>query len=921
MNQTESGDSPEVAAYPSHWEADVVLRDGTPTHVRPIRPSDKDLLQTFHMGQSERSTYMRFFAAMARLSDRDLSRFTETDNVDRVAIVATLIQPDGTEAIIGVARFDRIEGDEAEVAFNISDHLQGRGLGSVLLEHISAAAREMGIRKFSAEVLPQNGRMLSVFREAGYAQSQFVDDGVVTVTVDLDPTSQSLQVMAEREYRAESKSMERLYSPNRVLLIGSLTDQPNPEEMRLAQAALASGIGVRGEEKLHVVGLSPVAIRDAQGRHGKPDNFIHHERLHDLAQAGETFDLAVLAVADTAVAPVLRELRALGVHAAVILAGGFAEKGEAGLALQREVIRIAHSAGIRIIGPSSYGLFSNSAAAPFNASLVPNIPRHGSTGLFCQSSAIAVTLMATVLRRNLGVSTFLAAGNRADISGNDLMQFWQEDHSSKAVGMYLESIGNPRKFARIARRLSQKKPVVVVTAGQSGYAVPRGHAVSPTNAPRQALDQMFRQSGVLRAQNTHELVDTLQFFETQPLPAGPRVGIIASSEALAAIAAEASFAAGLTVTEHVHVIRSMDLESEARGVLKQIYSPDACDVVLIAHVPTIGDFPADVAQVIAREAHRTSKPTLVSVYGLHGVTPEFTWAQDGKEVSVPAYSTPEDAVRTLKNVVDYANWSRSEQSERVHFEDIDKRRVEEILHEVEPGSVPARTAERMLAAYGINVWGSTLVASIDEAIESAELLGYPVVLKSSAEALRHRADLGGVRLNIANAAELRADWIEMNREVAKHLGNTPDGGSADHAVATFEVQKMAPTGVAVVVRSQEDPLYGPVISFGLSGDAVDLLGDISYRVPPVTLNDVSEMVRSIKAAPKLFGYKGLPPVDTEALENLIARVSLFSDDHPQIQSLELYPVIVGPEGCAAISAKIVVAPAQRKDGMRRALPL
>ncbi|WP_435300225.1 GNAT family N-acetyltransferase [Timonella sp. A28] len=366
MQPTEqsSDDIAYSAPYPEHWEADVVLRDGTPVHVRPIRPSDKDALQAFHVAQSERSIYFRFFSAMERLSEKDLSRFTETDNTDRVALIATLTRHHAAEAIVGVARFDRIAPDEAEVAFNISDTLQGRGLGSVLLEHVAAAAREVGVRKFYAEVLPQNGKMLSVFKEAGYQQAQTVDDGIVTVTVDLDPTEQSVHVMAQREYRAEARSMQRLYAPNKILLIGSLTDEPTPEEIRLATGALASGIGVKGDEKLHVVGLPPGFIREAQDRGEQADNFVHYPSLEDLIATGQSFDLAVLTIPDSAVAQVLMELAPLGVHAAVLLTGGFAENGTLGLALQREVIRVAHSAGIRIIGPASLRAIFKHSTAP-----------------------------------------------------------------------------------------------------------------------------------------------------------------------------------------------------------------------------------------------------------------------------------------------------------------------------------------------------------------------------------------------------------------------------------------------------------------------------------------------------------------------------------------------------------------------------
>lgn len=903
----------EGFSYPTHWEADVVLRDGSPAHVRPIRPDDKYALQQFHVAQSERSTYMRFFAAMERLSDRDLTRFTETDNVDRVAIVATTTR-DGAEAIVGVARFDRIDHDEAEVAFNISDGLQGRGLGSVLLEHIAAAAREVGVRRFYAEVLPQNGRMLSVFREAGYSQAQFEEDGIVEVTVDLNPTAQSLQVMAEREHHAESLSMRRLFSPSRVLVIASLTDEPTPEELRLATGALASGIGVKGKELVHVVGMSRVQVRDAQDRHGMADNFRHHTSLQEVLDSGLTFDIAMLAVADTAVAPLVSELATLGVHGVVLLASGFAERGSSGLRLQREAIKAAHSAGIRIIGPASYGLFSNTAEVPFNASIAPELPRSGSTGLFAQSTAVAVALLSTALRRNLGVSNFLGAGNRADISGNDMMQFWLTDASTHAVGMYLESIGNPRKFSRIARRLSRTKPVVVVTAGKSGYVVPRGHAVVHTQAPKETLDQMLSQSGVIRARNTHELADVLQYFAHQPMPQGKRVGILASSESLAAVAAEAAESAGLIATKHVYVVRSMDLGNNMQGALDELYADDACDVVLITHVPTLGEFPIDAAEQIACAAASAGRPTVASILGLRGVTQELTVEREGVSYSVPAYSTPEDAIRALEHVTGYATWVGEEHGGGVYFDDVDKYAVEDLLEEQADGPLDAGVVSRILALYGMHVWPSEHAKSIEEALEKAGEVGYPVALKSNAAALRHRQDLGGVRLNISTPEQLRQDFEDMVEGAERHLGTT--GFLEEYG---FDIQSMAPSGVPCVVRSQEDPLYGPVISFGLSGDAYDLLNDISYGIPPLTARDISKMVRKVRAAPKLFGYKGLPPADVPALESLIGRISLLSDNHPRIKDLELYPVIVAHSGASIVSARIELGTAKRQDGLRRAM--
>ncbi len=897
--------------YPQHWEADVVLRDGTTAHVRPITPADRDALQRFHTGQSQQSTYMRFFAHLERLSDRDLARFTHVDYVDRCAIVATTTsaREPGVERIIGVARFDRVDADEAEVAFNVSDHIQGKGLGSVLLEHIADAAREVGIRRFTAEVLPHNARMLAVFTEAGYDQTQYVDDGIVTVSVDLDPTVRSEHVMAEREHRAESRSMQRLFRPRRMVLIASLTDEPTPEETRLASAALSSGIGVAGQV-LHVVGLTPVTIRDAQRRHGMRDTFVHHADVRSFLADDTTFDLAVITVADHATAPILAILADKGIHTAVMMSSGFAEKGAHGLRLQRDMLRTAHGAGIRIVGPASHGLFSSTSDAPFNASLAPSLPPAGTVGLFCQSAAMAVTLLATVGRRRLGVANFLSAGNRADISGNDLMQFWHDDTDTHAVGMYLESIGNPRKFARIARRLSRRKPVVVVSAGQSGHIVPRGHAVRQTSTPRKTLDHMFQQAGVIRTANTHELVDTLQYFATQPLPGGPRVAIVATSESLAAITAEAARSSGLDV-RHMGVIPPLAPARDVHATIEEAYACSDVDTVVIAHVPTVTDVGADTLAAIAKNAAHHRIPTVACMYGFHGLTPELT--SDG--VTVPAYSTPEDAIKVLRHVHGYTTWLATDQGDRIEHHDIDRHRVSQLLSAAPDGPASAELTANVLAAYGITVWEAVTVATSGEAVAAAQTVGWPVALKSTADALRHRADLGGVRLGLHTPEELERAFHAMRTELSQQLGRSPSD-----PCFTFSVQKMAPSGVACVMRTREDELFGPVISFGLSGDATDLLDDLSYGIAPLTTTDAITMVRSLGAAPRLFGYKGLPTADTDAITDLLGRLSQLADHHPQIRELELYPVVVAHQGAAVLSARLIIQPAQRYDKQRRQLP-
>ncbi|WP_454729160.1 bifunctional acetate--CoA ligase family protein/GNAT family N-acetyltransferase [Cellulosimicrobium protaetiae] len=932
MSGGAAGQGPD--RYPVEWEADVVLRDGTTTHVRPIRPEDADALQRFHVGQSERSTYLRFFAPMERLSERDLERFTRVDHVDRVALVA--VRPrDGADAgtpdarareaqedIIGVARFDRTGTSEAEVAFNIADSAQGRGLGSVLLEHVAAAARERGVRRFTAEVLPQNGKMLAVFREAGYDVRQQMDDGFVQVSVDLDPTERSRAVMADREHRAEARSMQGLLGATSVVLVGPGVppgDGPDhdgaPLDRVLAQRALAALVR-SPDVTVHVVGAGADV----------PDGGAAPRRHATLADVPGPVDLAVVALPPPDAIDAVRQLARLEVRGVVVLSAGFAETGPEGLALQRELLRVAHTAGLRVVGPASYGLLRTGEARErpaLAATLAEDLPLPGVVGLFSQSAPMAVTLLATTARRGLGVSSFLSAGHRADVSGNDLMQYWQDDAATQVVCLYLESIGNPRKFSRIARRLASVKPVVVVTAGRSGQVVPPGHAVRSTRAPRRTLEEMLRQSGVIRAENTHHMIDIAQLLAHQPLPRGRRVGILASSASLAALVAEASSSAGLVVARSDFLPEDAS-SAELAATVDALYAPDACDVVVVVQVPVVHPRREDVSRAVALAAARTGRTTVASMLGLHGLTDELAApapdVPDGGApdalLRVPAYSTPEDAVAALGAVVRYARWREADHGAPVRPAGVDAGRARALVEGALAGRDavdldPATTAD-LLACYGVRLWPARRVRTADEAVEAAREVGWPVALKSTAAGLRHRADLGGVRLDIADETELRSDVAQMREALAAVLP-----GAADQPL---EVQAMADAGVACVVRSTEDQLFGPVVSFGLAGDAVDLLGDVAYGVPPLTDVDVAAMVRSVRAAPRLFGYMGTHVVATAALEDVLARVSVLADDLPEVRSLELYPVVVSEHEAAVLSARVTLADAQRADALRRALP-
>ncbi len=925
-----------TAGYPTHWEADVVLRDGGTAHIRPILPSDADALQRFHLGQSRQSTVFRFFAPLERLPPKDLARFTQVDHDDRVALVALASDENG-ERIIAVARYDRDApgpqgaSDEAEVAFNVADDHHGRGLGSVLLEHLTAAARERGIRHFTAEVLPHNARMLNVFRDAGYVVDAYLDDGILSVSFDIDPTERSIEVMAGREQRAEARSVNGMLTPRSVLVL-TADDAPPADQQAAGSVARHLLRTDPPHPDIHVVGLA--AERRPAGARG----------WASVADVPTPVDLVVLAVPAEQAAAAVRRCARLRPRAVVVLSGGFAEVGAQGLERQRELLRNAHAVGMRVLGPSSFGFLRQAldGAPALNASLAEHMPEPGPLALFCQSAPLAVGLLASARRRGLGLSTFMSSGNRADVSGNDAMQFWNQDEHTRVVGLYLESIGNPRKFARVSRRLATTKPVVVVTAGRSGHVVPAGHAIRRTRVPRRALDEMLRQSGVIRVESQHQLLDVAQLLVHQPLPRGRRVAVLADSAPLAALAAEASISAGLTVGEQRAILPAggtSDLDLERLDAeLAALYADPTCDAVVVMHVPTLGDPDPRVAAAVARAAAAGGTTTIACILGLSGVTAELT-APDagGTPRTVPAFATPEDAVLALAAATRYSAWRSADRGQALAPTGLDRARARRLVAQVlddpagpavdtavvdvqpdvdpfrgdaGPDPTPLRLtpdgAVALLACYGIPVVPTRTVRDADEAVAAAEELGWPVALKSSAARLRHRIDLGGVRLALAGPGALREALQAMRDQL-------DDAGP-------WEVQHMVPPGAACVIRSREDPRFGPVIAFGLAGDAVDLLGDISYGVAPLSDVDVADMIRSVRAGPRLFGYRGLPALDVAALEDLLGRVVVMADDLPELRSLELHPVVVSERGAAVLAVRVLLAHAGRVDSPRRVLP-
>jgi acyl-CoA synthetase (NDP forming)/RimJ/RimL family protein N-acetyltransferase len=880
------------AGYPTDWEADVVLRDGSVAHVRPIVPADADGIRAFHGRQSAESIYLRFFAPLRELSERDIFRFTNVDHQSRVALVAT-VRGD----IVGIGRFDRIDDASAEVAFNISDHFQGRGVGSVLLEHLAMIGREFGLQRFTAEVLPQNRKMINVFREAGYDVTHRFEDGIIAVSFDIRPTEQSTAVRLAREHRAESVSVRSVLFPGSIAVIGAGRRENSIGHRFLRNILDGSFHGpvyAVNNEALEVLGL-PAYPR--------------------VSEVPGPVDLAVLAVPADAVLQVIEECADKGVKAVLVASAGFAESGPDGAQLQEELRRRARGNGMRVVGPNSFGMINTSAEVRLNASLAPEMPRPGTLGLFAQSGALGIAVLALAARRGLGVSVFASAGNRVDVSGNDLLQYWLDDPQTDVVGLYLESMGNPRKFSRIARQLAQAKPVVVVSSGVSSYGAPPGHRTRPTNVPPEAFNALLRQAGVIRVENIHQLFDVAQLVLHQPLPRGQRVAIVGNSDALGSLTAQAAVGRGLEVT-HGPVSLPTDAKAEQFSeALRTAFDDPDVDSVITCFIPPLETLDEEVVAAVRDVSSTSTKPCLATFLGMQGVTDALALGspEDLRRRIVPAYAMPEDAVRALVSATRYSQWRSRSRGIPVAPVGINRERAEALLEAVLVDAPDGRALTRpeatdLLAAYGIRLWAARQVRTAAEAVWAADELGYPVILKTTSPILRHQPGINGVRGDLEGPDAVHAA-VESLRS---RLGPIANG--------SFVVQSMAPTGVICVLTSREDPLFGPVVSFSVAGPPTELLGDIAHRIPPLTDVDVSDLISSVRAAPLLHGHRGAMPVHRAALSDLIARLSCLADDLPDVEHVQLNPVNAWSGGVDVLDAEISVRPARaRKDTDRRAM--
>lgn len=906
-----AGPAVPMAGYPLEWESDVVLADGGTVRVRPIRPDDDDRLLRLYEQVSDETIYLRFFSPVSRPTARRLDRLTEVDHVDHVVLVAEL-----GDDLVAVARYDRMaRTDDAEVAFTVRDDQQGRGIGTIMLEHLAVIAREHGIGRFVATTLPQNRRMLDVFRDAGFEVTRSFAEGVVEVAFPIAPTPASLAAQWEREHRAEATSTARLLAPRSIAVVGA-----NRERGTIGHEILWNLLS--GDFNGPVYPVNPNA------------EFVASVRCFPtvLAVPGDV-DLAIVAVPAPLVRGVVEQCAEKGVKGLVVITAGFAEVDPDGARAERELCAYARQHGMRMIGPNCMGVVNTAPEVRMNATFAPFVPAPGRVGFSTQSGALGIELLARARDLELGVSTFVSVGNKADVSGNDLLQLWEDDPNTDVILLYLESFGNPRKFSRLARRVSRRKPIVAVKSGRTGAGTRA--AASHTAAlagPDVAVDALFRQTGVIRVDTLEQLFDTAQVLAHQPLPPGRRVAVVGNAGGPGILAADACESAGLAVPElrpetqaelrsfvarDASVRNPVDLVASATGpvyerALRTVLADEDVDAVLVSYVPALAHAGDDVVRaIVAAAAHADGKPVVACLLA-QGALPRPLRSDDPGARPIPTFAFPEAAAGALGRAAEHADWRRRPEGTVPQLDGIDEAAARRIVDDQLAGHPEGRWLDQEVAVelcrcFGIPATPLRRVADADEAAEAAEALGGPVALKAGAAGIVHKSDVGGVRLGLTGAEEVRQAFVAMAAALGEDMGGAL-------------VQPMVEQGIETIVGVTHDPSFGPLVLFGMGGTAAELLRDTALRILPLRDLDAHELVRSLRSSPLLFGYRGSPATDVAALEDLLLRVGLLADALPEVAEMDANPVIASPSGVSVVDLKVRLArprTGQPLGGLRR----
>lgn len=894
-------------AYPSHYETEVLLKTGSRMRLRPIRKADTDSWLAFVSRLSTRTKYLRFHS-LPKLTMEDAVRFCTVDYTNTFAFVAEVVGAHRQD-IVAIGRYIRLpDKHSAEVAFVIEDAYQGKGIGTKLMEWLANVARENGITAFEADVLAENREMMTVFRDYGFHINSELQQGVYHVGFPIARTKRVLKKEEERERISTVASLRGLLYPRSVAVIGA-SAKPRTIGYLLFRCLMENQFsGV-------VYPINPNA------------EVVQSVRAYpSVLEVPGDVELAVIAVPAPLVAKVTDECGRKDVRALVVISDGFKERGPEGARRERELRDIALGYGMRLVGPNCMGIINTDPAVNLNASFSGVYPPAGNVAFLSQSGGLGLAILEYARNLNMGISTFLSVGNRADVSANDMIQFWEQDPATNVILLYLESFGNPRRFARIARRVSETKPIVAVKSGTTAAGARAASSHTGALATSEvATDALFRQAGIIRVDTLEELFDVATMLSNQPLPRGTRVAIVTNGGGPGILAADACEARGLVLQEFspemVKQIRSvtkrdigihnpLDLtggatQEEYEGALRILARDQNTDAVIIIFVPPVVVSPKAIEEGIRRVAPvflRNRKPLLACFMGQRG----FKANLDFKERFVPSFPFPESAVLALSRAVGYSEWLRRRKGSIPKIRGIKRERARRIVEKAmtrsaqRPLWLAAREIGELLSCYGIRFAETMQSRTAAEAAVQASRVGFPVAVKLASSSITHKTDVGGVKLDLKSKGEvekafkdIRAKLAEMNRE---------------DEMEGVTVQRMVPGGIEALVGVTEDPSFGPLIMFGVGGIYAELMKDVAVKLHPLTDFDAKELVGLIKMKKLFEGFRGSPPADIASVQDLLLRLSAMIEDIPQIVELEFNPVKVMPrgEGYWVVDARIMV---------------
>src|SRR5579859_3976051 len=886
-----------ASTYPAEREATVVLRDGATVIVRPVRPDDQAALARFYTGLSLESRVFRFFAAVAN-ADSLARGMTNIDYKSRYGIVAVAGSDD---RVVGHAMYVQEGPRKAELALAIADAYQGRGLGTILLGQLAEAATLAGIEVLEAIVKPENHRMLDMLRESGFPLVARSEPGEVRAEMPTLLTPDGLRQCEDRERLAAVAAVKHLLAPRSVAVIGASRQR-----------------GTIGAELFHNI-LNNHFTGPLYPVNPSADEIEGVRAYKAVTDIPGDVDLAVITVPSVAVEEVARQCAEKGVRSLVVISAGFGESGAVGRELQQNLLEICRRSGMRLVGPNCMGIINTAPEVSLDATFAPDKPVRGRIGFLSQSGGLGIAVMARAQALGSGISSFVSVGNKVDLSGNDFLQYWESDPETGLIMLYLESFGNPRKFARIARRVSRSKPILAVKGGrgQAGSRATSSHTGALLSASDVTVDALFQQAGVVRTDTLAELFDAALLLGSQPLPPGNRVAIVTNAGGPAILCADACEAGGLMVPKLPEAVSKelaaflpaasstgnpVDMLAAATGddyrhVINTLGTCPDIDSVIVIFTPPLVTKASEVVRAIHRAARDLPrKIPVLSVFMSRSSAPRLIRLGAS---AIPHYPFPEDAAHALSLAARYSTWRAMPEEEVVTPEGIDRDPATAVIASAladDPGWMDPSRVRDLLSAYGIPLVETAIAATAQEAGREARRMDAPVALKAIAPGLLHKSDAGAVKLNLRGAHAVEAAAAEMAARL----------GAAGSQVTGYQVQRMAEPGVEMLVGVVQDQHFGPVLACGAGGTATELVKDVAVRITPITRGEAARMVRSLKTFPLLDGYRGAPRTDVASLEDVLLRVSALVEGHPEIAEMDLNPLIVSPRGAVAVDARVRV---------------